>query len=99
MGEVPEEVLTVSKKGKVEVRTLVRRGRFALIEYRDPDTMERTEDKYKLVLLGDDGTVEEYFVLPLRQSHRRLLVIPKEKKGERLMVWNPNSERAEPMFP
>ncbi len=99
MPEVPEEVLTVSKRGRVEVRTLVRRGRFALIEYRDPETMERTEDKYKLVLLGDDGTVEEYFILPLKQPHRRLLVIPKEKKGDKLMVWNPESGRAEPMFP
>lgn len=99
MPELPEEVLTVSKKGKVEVRALVRRGKFALIEYLDPETMERTEDKYKLVLLGDDGVVEEYFILPLKQANRRLMVIPREKKGDKLMVWNREARRAEPMFP
>ncbi len=99
MPEFPEEVLTVSKKGRVEVRALVRRGKFALIEYLDPETMERTEDKYKLVLIGDDGAVEEYFILPLKQANRRLMVIPREKKGDKLMVWNREAQRAEPMFP
>ncbi len=96
---IPEEVLTVSKKGKVEVRTLVRRGRFVLVEYRDPKTLERTENKYKLVLKGNDGTVEEYFIVPLSQPGRRLLIIPKEKKGDKFLVWNPETKEAEPMFP
>ena len=99
MPKLPEQVLAVSKKGKVEVRALVRRGKFVLIEYLDPETMERTEDKYKLVLLGDDGVVEEYFILPLKQANRRLMVIPREKKGDKLMVWNREAQRAEPMFP
>ncbi|RLG47541.1 MAG: hypothetical protein DRO06_02680 [Thermoproteota archaeon] len=97
--KVPSEVLTVSKKGKVEVRALASRGRFVLIEYLDPSTMERTEEKYKLVLKHDSGEVEEFFILPLRQPSRRLLIIPREKKGEAVKVWNRELGRAEPLFP
>ena len=94
-----EEAITVSKKGKREIRTIVSRGRFALIEYRDPVTRERTEDKYKLVLLHEDGRVDEYFVIPTRTPHRQLLVEPKEKKGIGLKVWNPETDEVEDMFP
>ncbi len=94
-----EEAITVSKKGKREIRTIVSRGRFALIEYRDPVTKERTEDKYKLVLYHDDGRVDEYFIIPTKTPHRQLLIEPKEKKGVKLKVWNPKTNQVEDMFP
>jgi len=94
-----EEAITVSKKGKREIRTIVSRGRCALIEYRDPVTKERTEDKYKLVLYHDDGNVDEYFIIPTKTPHRHLLIKPKEKKGVKLKVWNPKTDEVEDMFP
>lgn len=94
-----EEAITVSKKGKRELRTLVSRGRFALIEYRDPVTKERTEDKCKLVLLHDDGRLQEFFVIPTKTEGRSMLVEPKEKKGRELKVWNPATGGIEEMFP
>ncbi len=97
MGDL-EEAITISKKGKKEIRTVVSRGKFALIEYRDPVTKERTEDKYKLVLYHDDGKVDEYFIIPTKTPSRHLLIEPKEKKGVRLKVWNPKTGNVEDMF-
>ncbi|RDD53998.1 MAG: hypothetical protein BA066_01575 [Candidatus Korarchaeota archaeon NZ13-K] len=94
-----DEAITVSKRGKRELRTLVSRGRFALIEYRDPVTRERTEDKYKLLLLHEDGRVQEFFVIPTKTSGRSMLVEPKEKKGKELKVWNPTTGEIEDIFP
>jgi len=67
-----EEAITVSKKGKRELRSLVARGKFAIIEYLDPETRKRTEDKVKLVLARDDGKVEEYFLIPTATPSRSL---------------------------
>ncbi|MEM2542110.1 MAG: hypothetical protein QXO55_01485 [Candidatus Korarchaeum sp.] len=94
-----DEAITISKKGKRELRTLVSRGRFALIEYRDPETKERTEDKYKLVLLHEDGSIQEFFLIPTKTEGRSMLVEPKEKKGKELKVWNPSTGEVEDMFP
>lgn len=94
-----EEAITVSRKGKRELRVLISRGRFALIEYRDPVTKERTEDKYKLVLLHEDGSVQEFFVIPTKTEGRSMLIEPKERKGKELKVWNPAKGEVEEMFP
>jgi hypothetical protein len=94
-----DEAITISKRGKKELRTLVSRGRFALVEYRDPVTKERTEDKYKLVLLHDDGRIQEFFLVKTKTEGRNLLLEPKEKKGAELKVWNPVSGEVEDMFP
>lgn len=94
-----DEAITISKRGKRELRTLVSRGRFALIEYRDPLTKERTEDKIKLVLLHDNGSIQEFFIIPTKTEGRSMLVEPKEKKGKELKVWNPNTGEVEDMFP
>jgi hypothetical protein len=80
----PKEVLTVSKKGKVEVRSLVDRGRYIRYEYLDPETGRKTENKVKLVLIGEK--VEEYFMIPTKDG-KRYLLLPLEPKGER-MVWD-----------
>ncbi len=86
MTAFPEEVLTRTKKGETEVRALIDRGRYVRYNYLDPDTGEAVEGgKVKLVLLADDGKVEEFFVIPTK-SHRDLL-IPAAEKGAR-MVWD-----------
>ncbi len=86
MTAFPEEVLTRTKKGETEVRALIDRGRYVRYNYLDPDTGEAVEGgKVKLVLLADDGKVEEFFVITTK-SHRDLL-IPAAEKGAR-MVWD-----------
>ena len=80
----PESVITKNKKGKIEIRSLLDRGRFVRYEYVDPATGKRTENKTKLVLLGDEKT-EEYFIIPMKDG--RALMLKAESRGER-MVWD-----------
>ena len=75
----PEEVLTKSKKGKIEVRNLIDHGRFVRYEYLDPESGKRSENKVKIVLYN--GTdYEEYFIIPLKQKNK-FLMLKAEKKG------------------
>ena len=86
MSAFPEEVLTRTKKGDVEVRSLLDRGRYVRYNYLHPETGEPMEGgKVKLVLLADDGTVEEFFVIPTKS--KRDLLIPAAEKGQR-RIWD-----------
>ena len=82
----PEEVLTRTKAGEIEVRSLIDRGRYVRYNYLHPDTGKPMEGgKVKLVLMADGGRVEEFFVIPTKS--RRELLIPAAEKGAR-KVWD-----------
>ncbi len=98
-GESLEEAITISKRGKRELRTIHSRGKFALLEYRDLATKEKTENKFKLVLLHENGEVDEFFVIPLKQENRFLLLKEKKVKGPKVKAWNPKTDRLEEVIP
>ena len=82
----PNEVLTRTKKGEVEVRSLIDRGRYVRYDYQDPGTGESMEGgKVKLVLLSEGGRTEEYFIIPTKA--KRDLLIPATVKGAR-KIWD-----------
>ena len=86
MSNFPESVLTTSKKGDVEVRWLVDRGRFVRYKYVDPVTgAEKDGGKTKLVLMPESGGILEFFLIPTKGG--RFLLIKAERKGDR-MVWD-----------
>ncbi len=86
MATFPDEVLTKTKKGETEVRSLIDRGRYVRYRYLHPDTGEPMEGgKIKLVLLADSGRTEEFFVIPTKS--RRDLLLPAAEKGAR-KVWD-----------
>ncbi len=86
MATFPDEVLTHTKKGEVEVRSLIDRGRYVRYNYLDPETSEPMEGgKIKLVLISDAGRTEEYFIIPTKS--KRDLLIPAAEKGAR-KVWD-----------
>jgi len=86
MATFPSEVLTRTKNGKVEVRSLIDRGRYVRYNYLDPETGESMEGgKVKLVLLSDAGRTEEYFIIPTKS--KRDLLIPASEKGAR-RIWD-----------
>jgi len=86
MASFPDEVLTRTKKGEIEVRSLLDRGRYVRYNYLHPDTAEPMEGgKVKIVLRSDDGKDEEFFIIPTK-SHRDLL-IPAAEKGAR-KIWD-----------
>ena len=86
MAKFPEEVLTRTKKGEIEVRSLVDRGRYVRYRYLHPETGEAMEGgKVKLVLRSEAGRTEEYFIIPTKS--KRDLLIPATEKGAR-KVWD-----------
>ena len=89
----PSSVIAKTAKGD-EVRALVERGSYVLCEYLDPKTLKKTSEKRKLILKPPNGEEKEYFIIPLKQRGRSLLVTPHEKKKEQ-MVWNIKKNKAE----
>ena len=86
MTTFPDEVLTRTTKGEIEVRSLIDRGRYVRYSYLHPETGEPMEGgKMKLVLFSESGKAEEYFVIPTKS--RRDLLIPAAKKGTR-KIWD-----------
>ncbi len=97
MTKYPESVLTRGKSGKIELRALVSRGEFVICKYLDPDTLQPADKKLKLTLKRDDGEVEEYFLIPLKDG-RYLMITPKKKEEKEREVWNLSEGKAEPLW-
>ena len=86
MSAFPEEVLTKTKKGDIEVRWLVDEGHYVRYKYVNPETHEDKEgSKTKLVLIADGGNQEEFFVIPTKGG--RYLLIKAQTKGVR-KLWD-----------
>ncbi len=86
MASFPDEVLTKTKKGEIEVRSLMDRGRYVRYRYLHPDTGEPMEGgKIKLVLIAESGRTEEFFVIPTKS--KRDLLLPAAEKGAR-KIWD-----------
>jgi hypothetical protein len=89
-----EEVLTKGKSGKLELRTLHSRGYFVICKYLNPETLKLADKKTKLTLKRQDGTVEEYFIIPLKDPRRSLLVKAEGEEKNR-KVWNEQTRQEE----
>jgi len=82
----PDSVLTKNKKGELEVRNLLKRGRFVEYNYIDPETGEPKEGGKKSIVLKSGDTEEHYFLVPLKGEGRFLAILHREKKTRKL--WN-----------
>lgn len=89
-----EQVVTRGKSGKLELRTLHSRGSFTRCKYLNPETLNLADKKVKLTLKGQDGTVEEYFIIPLKDQRRSLLVRAEGEERNR-RVWNEETRQEE----
>lgn len=86
MPTFPDEVLTTTKKGETEVRSLIDRGRYVRYHYLHPDTGVPMEGgKVKLVLISEGGTTQEFFIIPTKS--KRDLLLPAAEKGAR-KIWD-----------
>jgi len=98
MLKYPEEVLTKDKKGNLEVRNLISRGKFVLYDYRDVKTFKHVESgKKKLYLKDESGEIKEYYIIPMKDG-RSLLIEPKEKEEKERKVWNDKTKKAEELW-
>jgi hypothetical protein len=95
--EFPESVLTRSKKGKLEVRSIDNRGRYVVCKYLDPKTMKLADTKRKLMLKDEQGKITEYFIIPLKNANRALLITPEVEEKDR-QIWNEKRGQAEEIW-
>lgn len=95
--EFPETVLTKSKKGKLEIRTLDNRGTYVICKYLDPKTMKLADTKRKLMLKDDEGNIAGYFIIPLKDPKRALLIVPEVEEKDR-QIWNDKLGKAEKIW-
>jgi len=91
-----EATLTKNKKGRVEVRALDSHGEYVLCKYLDPNTMKLSDKKKALFLKGEDGKVQEYFIIPLNPN--RSLLIKGEKGEKERKVWSEKTKKEESLF-
>ncbi len=92
-----DKSLTVSSKGRVEVRSLVERGSYTIVEYRDPETMKTVENKFKIYLRNDRGELRGYLMIPLKGENKYLAIEDKNPK-KNLYVYNVEKGTEELMF-
>ena len=92
-----ENVLTKGKSGKLEVRTLHSRGSFVMCKYLNPKTLKLADKKTKLTLKAEDGTIEEYFIIPMRDPKRSLLIRAEAEEKDR-KVWNQETQQEEDLW-
>jgi hypothetical protein len=91
----PEEVLTTDKKGKLEVRNLVSKGKFVLYDYRDPKDSKQLENKKLKLYLKDSEGKRGFYLIPLK-GNRYLAIEVKDDKLRK--VWNEKKRIAEKLF-
>jgi len=97
--DFPEEVLTKNRKDEIEVRNLIARGLFVLYDYRDPKTFKIVESgKKKLYLKSEDGSVQEFYIIPTKMEGRELLLRPKKEEKVDRKVWNSKKKQVEELF-
>ena len=89
-----DQVLTKGKFGKLEVRALHSRGTFVMCKYLNPETLKLADKKTKLTLKRDDGSVIEYFIIPLRDPKRSLLIKAEGEEKDR-KIWNERTQKEE----
>ena len=89
-----EQVLTRGKSGKLELRTLHSRGSFVRCKYLNPETLKLADKKTKLTLKHKDGVIEEYFIIPLKDPRRSLLVKAEGEEKDR-KIWNEQTQQEE----
>ena len=95
--EFPETVVTKSKKSRLEIRSLDHRGSYVICKYVDPKTMKLADTKRKLMLKDEEGNIREYFIIPLKDPKRALLILPEAEEKDR-QIWNDKLGKAEEIW-
>ena len=95
--EFPETVLRTDKKGQLEVRALESHGTYVICKYLDSRTLKSADAKKKLILRSNDGEVTEFFIVPLKDPNRALLLSARHDEKDR-KIWNELEQQAEDVW-
>jgi len=87
-----EKSITYSSRGRMEVRSFVESGEYAMVEYRDPKTLRVVENKFKIYLKSEDGRMRGFLFIPLKGEGRYLVIEDKEVKKD-LYAYIPDEDR------
>jgi hypothetical protein len=93
-----EKSLTTSSKGRREIRTLVERGVYAIVEYRDPETLELVEKKFKVYLKDEKGELKGFLLIPMKKGRDRFLALEDRSPKKDLYAYNMESGIEEQLF-
>lgn len=97
MKKYPKEVLTKDRKGNIEVRNLVSKGKFVLYDYRNMKTFKKVEsNKLKLYLKDTEGR-KGFYLIPIK-GNRFLMIEAKQDKHPERKVWNEKKKKEENLF-
>ena len=89
--------MTKGRAGKPEVRAVDSRGSYVMCKYLDPKSMKPADRKRKLMLKDQSGKVSEYFIIPLKDAKRALLLTAESEEKER-QVWNEAERKVEEVW-
>lgn len=85
MTEYPDEVITVNKQGKKEVRVLVDKGQYVKYTYIDTETNQIVRvGKESIILKNEKGKIEHLFIIPMKG--KSLLIRKNDDKKRK--VWD-----------
>ena len=65
-----------------------------MCKYLDSKTMKPGDQKRKLTLKVEDGRILDYFIIPLKNPKRSLLLTAEPEEKER-QVWNEKLQKTE----
>lgn len=92
-----EEVLTKDRKGNVEVRNLVSKGKFVLYDYRNLKTFKQVESNKLKLYLKDSDSKRGFYMIPIK-GNRYLMIVAKQDKHPERKVWNEKKKKEENLF-
>jgi hypothetical protein len=93
-----EKVLTRGKSGRTELRALESRGIYVITKYLDPKTLKLADKKRKITLKTSTGEIHEFFIIPLKDAKRSLLIEAEKEEKDR-KVWNEEKGVEEDLWP
>lgn len=92
----PEKSITVSSRGRREVRILVERGIYTIVKYMDLKTGKVIEGKFKIYLRHGDE-LKGYLMIPLKEKGKYLSFEDRDVKKD-AYVYNLEDDIEEPLF-
>lgn len=97
MKKYPDEVLTKDRKGNIELRNLVSKGKFVLYDYRNPANFKQVESNKLKLYLKDLQSKKGFYLIPIKGS-RYLMIEAKQDKHPERKVWNEKKKKKENLF-
>ena len=92
----PQKSITISSRGKPEIRVLIERGIYTKVKYVDLKSGKEIKGKFKIFLKSYDKEVG-YLMIPLKEKGKYLAFEDLDVKKD-AYVYNAEADEEEPLF-